>query len=185
MRIVGGTHRGRKLIAPKGNETRPTSDLVREALFDILGPAVEGARFLDAYAGTGAVGIEAVSRGAREVVLVENHRKALETIRKNLETTGAEARIITAEASRAFARLAGEGIAFDIVFLDPPYDRAAEALEAAARHVPEGLLAPEGVLILEHGVQHGPATPPGLELCDKRRYGETGLSFFRTVRKEG
>ena len=185
MRIVGGTHRGRKLFAPKGSGTRPTSDFVREALFDILGPAIEDAKFLDVYAGTGAVGIEARSRGAREVILVEDDREALVTIRKNLVSLDLEAKVLPLDAKRAFARLTGDGLSFDFIFLDPPYDQAGESIELAARFVDEGLLANDGLVILEHRDKDRPATPAGLEISDKRRYGETGLAFFTKVGKEG
>ena len=180
MRVVGGKHRGRTLFAPKGVRTRPTSDRVREALFDILGNGVADATFLDAYAGTGAVGIEAESRGARAVVFIEGNRQALAALRRNLAAAGIEARVVAADASKAFSLLCAEGIAFDFVFLDPPYKDADQSLELAGRYAHSGLLAPAGILVLEHD-RRNPLRPRArcFELFDERRYGETVLSFFR------
>jgi 16S rRNA (guanine966-N2)-methyltransferase len=180
MRIVGGKFRGRIVFSPKGMRTRPTSDKVREALFDILGPAVEGTRFLDAFAGTGAVGIEAASRGAGSVVFIENDREALKVLRRNVEEISPEARVVAAGAERAVPGLCASGGAFDVAFFDPPYENAAEALALAERWAGEGLLADGGIFILEHAWKHPPdTTVRSLVLYDERRYGETVLSFFR------
>src|ERR1700740_1078486 len=123
MRIIAGSYRGLRLMTLKGSQLRPTSDQLRETLFDVLGPAIRGKRFLDAYAGSGAVGLEALSRGAAEVVFLEHHRPAAEMIRKNLASLkiGSGFRIVTSQALTALERLGQEGARFDYVFLDPPY----------------------------------------------------------------
>src|SRR2546427_3812136 len=128
MRIISGTHRGLTLRTLKGANLRPTSEQLRETLFDVLGPRVAGSRFLDAYAGSGAVGLEALSRGAREVVFIENHRPAVELIRKNLAALGIESgcRLMTSPVLDALDRLDEERAAFDFVFLDPPYAEVRE-----------------------------------------------------------
>lgn len=128
MRIVAGKFGSRRLAGPRGHALRPTSDRLRETLFDILQTEISGSIFVDAYAGTGAVGIEALSRGARLVVLIENHRKALALIRANLAvleiSTGAE--VLPVDAARGIGLLAARGEHADIVFLDPPYDDRGE-----------------------------------------------------------
>ena len=124
MRIISGTYRGLPLATLRGGKLRPTSEQLRGTLFDVLGPQVKNSAFLDAYAGSGAVGLEALSRGAREVVFIEHHRPAVEIIRKNLVALKVEAgyRLLTCSVLTGFARLAEEGARFDFVFLDPPYD---------------------------------------------------------------
>ena len=120
MRVVAGEFKGRRLQAPRGRRTRPTADRVREALFSMLGD-VSGARVLDLYAGSGALGIEALSRGAESAVFVERDQQALAAMRRNLEAVGAEADVRRQDVSRFLARTEGT---FDLVFCDPPYDGA-------------------------------------------------------------
>lgn len=124
MRIISGEFRGRRLRAPAGLATRPTPDRLREALFNILGAEVVDASFLDLFAGSGAVGIEAVSRGAARVVAVENSRRALEALEANVELCGAgdRLRIVAKEATSALRSLGEAGEQFDLVYVDPPYD---------------------------------------------------------------
>src|SRR6266540_6293683 len=131
MRIVAGAFRGRQLKSPNWEGLRPTSDRLRETLFNILGPSVLGARVLDGYAGTGAIGIEALSRGAAHVTFVEKDPRAVKLIEANLVALGASGAIIRAGLAEAVTRLGGE--VFDLIILDPPYahSAAAEALAAA------------------------------------------------------
>src|SRR5271156_5613259 len=146
MRVIAGEYRSRVLTAPKGRDTRPTSDRLRETLFNVLAQRIENAVFVDLYAGSGAVGIEALSRGAREAVFVENAEPALKTIRANLAALGIkggyalEPRSVTA----ALKRLASSERLVDLVFLDPPYESASEYEAALALLGGEclGLLAP-------------------------------------------
>jgi 16S rRNA (guanine966-N2)-methyltransferase len=156
MRVVAGKYRRRLLKSLRGLALRPTSDRLRETLFDILGPAVEGCFFVDVYAGTGAVGIEALSRGARQVIFIENHPAAVQLIRRNLESLGirAGAEILSSDALRGLelldARARISGTHPQIIFLDPPYaekgeyDRTIDFLDRSA------LLAAGGRVIIEH-----------------------------------
>jgi 16S rRNA (guanine966-N2)-methyltransferase len=179
MRIVAGEFRGRRLKSPTWDGLRPTSDRLRETLFNILADAVNGARVLDGYAGTGAIGIEALSRGAAHVTFVERDRRAIQLIEANLASlAGLKAR--TAAARRdviirtGFAAL--DGAPFDVIVLDPPYapGAAAEALDAAA-----GLLAPGGRLVVEHAARHAaPAADGSLRLLRTVKAGDSALSFY-------
>lgn len=183
MRITGGTHRSRSLRAPAGGATRPTSDRVREALFGILASqgALDGAKVLDLYAGTGALGLEALSRGAKSATLVESARPALGAIRGNVEALGLEkqVRVVPVPVERCQEVVSADG-PFDIVFADPPYAQVASGAAAVAlgdlvaRHV----LALDGVLVLEHGKSEASPTIPGLSLSRARRYGDTVLAFY-------
>jgi 16S rRNA (guanine966-N2)-methyltransferase len=128
MRIVAGKFGSRRLAGPKGDALRPTSDRLRETLFDILQTEIAGSFLVDAYAGTGTVGIEALSRGARLVVFIENHRKALALIRVNLAALeiSSAAEVLPLDAARGMRLLAERGLPADFVFLDPPYDNREE-----------------------------------------------------------
>jgi 16S rRNA (guanine966-N2)-methyltransferase len=181
MRIVGGQDRGRRLHAPHGLRTRPTAERVREALFDILGPAVAETRILDVYAGTGAVGLEALSRGAARAVFVEKDRDALRALRQNLaalRVSRAAARVVAGDAVSMVATLRRDEGPFDLVFLDPPYGapvlpRVLEALVLGA------VLAPGARVIVQHFAKVEVVAPPGL-IADRapRRFGETALTFL-------
>src|SRR5579863_115996 len=152
MRIISGTYRGLRLRTLKGGNLRPTTDQLRETLFDVLGPRVQGASFLDAYAGTGAVGLEALSRGARDVVFIEHHRPAALLIRANLAALDLDggAHVVTAPVSKALDRLAGEGDRFDFVFLDPPYAEYREYHHTLRQIGRSGLLLSTSLVIAEH-----------------------------------
>jgi 16S rRNA (guanine966-N2)-methyltransferase len=186
MRVIAGMYRSRTLEAPRGLETRPTSDRLRETLFNVLAPRMEGAIFLDLYAGSGAVGIEALSRGAREAIFVEQAEPALRAIRGNLAALGIrggyalEARSVAS----ALPRLAEQARAADIVFLDPPYSQAAEyalalgLLGGACRSV----LADGAVVVAEHEKRVDLDAGYGaLERYRVLKQGDAGLSFFKTA----
>lgn len=180
MRIVAGSHRGRRLVAPRGAATRPTADRVKEAVFNILGPPAprEGARFrvLDLFAGSGALGLEALSRGADEVVLVDEDRHAVEAAARNIEAMGVagQVQVLQREAGKA---LASFDAPFDWVFLDPPYQGG--ALDRALRLLGRSKLV-AGVVIAEHESRTPPDDEYGrLALDDRRRYGDTTVSFYR------
>lgn len=179
MRIIAGRFGGRRLVAPKGRATRPTSDRVREAIFSALGE-LGGARVLDLYAGTGALGIEALSRGAERAVFVESARPALAALRENLGALGlgSDARVLATSVARAAGELAGEG-PFDVVFLDPPYADLADATAALAALVGrEGLLRGGADVVLEHASRDPAPTVPGLEQVASRVYGDTAVTRF-------
>jgi len=181
MRIGAGQFGGRVLRTPKGEVTRPTSGLVRETLFNILAHDVPDARMLDLYAGCGSVGLEALSRGAAQAVLVEKERSALLCLRENIAALGVEAQaeVISAPVERAVPQLIARGEQFGIIFLDPPFaDLAAyrQVLEHAA-----SLLAPDGMLIAQHDARTVLPAPCGsLTRVRVQRLGDNALSFYAT-----
>jgi len=181
-RIIGGEGKGRRLQSPKGLTTRPTGARVRQTLFDILAPRLPGCRFLDAFAGTGAVGLEALSRGAAVVVLVDVGADAVAALRANasaLASAGGQVRIVRQDARVALAALADAQERFDVIYLDPPYgsDLYEASLEEAGR---AGLLAEHGIVVAEHF--HKRALPErigGLTRSREVRVGDHRLSFYR------
>ncbi|MFT4077885.1 16S rRNA (guanine(966)-N(2))-methyltransferase RsmD [Rhodomicrobium sp.] len=183
MRIVGGRFRGRAIAAPDGMTTRPTSDRVRESLFNILahgvdGPPLEGARVLDLFAGTGALGLEALSRGAAYCLFVEDEAAARGAIRENIEALGLTG------ASKLWRRDATKlGVAapmqpFQLVFADPPYAKGLGELALKAA-LDGGWLAPDAICVLEERADVAVALPEVFEQVDTRVYGDTALHFFR------
>jgi 16S rRNA (guanine966-N2)-methyltransferase len=184
MRVIAGTYRSRRLQTPRGDATRPTSDRLRETLFNVLAPRIEGAHFLDLYAGSGAVGIEAISRGAAFCAFAEKAPPALAALRSNLSTLGIRANY--AIEDRGTARLLDTMLrnnrAADIVFLDPPYIAADEyttTLETLARHYAT-LLAPEAIVIAEHTRKlPTPETIGALQRIRLLQQGDANLSFYR------
>jgi 16S rRNA (guanine966-N2)-methyltransferase len=181
MRLTGGLGRGRTLRAPRGAGTRPTGAKVREAIFNILGPTPEDP-VLDLFAGTGALGIEALSRGAVSACFVEREPRALTALQHNLRQLGlaARARVIGADVLAAMKRLEAEGARFGWVFVDPPY--AARAVEPVLATLSDtALLARGGVIVVEHDKRHQPPESAGaVHLADRRFYGDTGVSFYRS-----
>jgi len=182
MRIIAGTYRGLCLRTLKGDKLRPTSDQLRETLFDVLGSAVEGSRFLDAYAGTGAVGLEALSRGAGEVVFLEYHRPAVQLIRKNLAVLGVESgyRLLASKVLSGLERLAEQGAWFDFVFLDPPYQEIREYHHALRQLGRSSLLRRSSLAIAEHPRQVVLEERYGaLGRFRLLRHGDVQLAFYR------
>ena len=176
MRVTGGTGRGRRLRVPAGDRVRPTSDKVKQALFNILGGRIAGAVFLDLFAGTGGIGIEALSRGAARAVFVDDARKSLEAVRHNIEQAGFSdrAQVIAAKAE-AFVRKTEDR--FDVVFLDPPYTTEIEPLLELIAGT--DLLAPDGVIVAEHfKKQRSPQGAGPLTLSREAVYGDTVLAFY-------
>lgn len=182
MRVIAGTYRGLRLRTLKGAKLRPMSDQLRQTLFDVLGPAVEGSTFLDAYAGSGAVGIEALSRGAEEVVFIEYHRAAVDLIRKNLQALKIESgfRVINCEVSTGLERLAGTGARFDYVFLAPPYAEVREYHHTLRLLGRCDLLEARSLVIAEHSRYCLLEERYGvLQRARLVRHGDAQLSFFR------
>jgi 16S rRNA (guanine966-N2)-methyltransferase len=172
-RIIAGSHRGRRLQVPPGTGTRPTSDRAREGLFSSLQSLtdLDGAEVLDLYAGSGALGLEAVSRGAAAATLVEEDPIALRVIRQNVDDTGLPATVVDADVDRFLQRPVSP---YRLVLADPPYATELD-LEAVLPW-----LEPDGVLVLERATRAAaPSTPPGLEEVRSRRYGEATLWYFR------
>ena len=184
MRIVGGQFRGRALAAPHGQNTRPTSDRAREAVFNVLAhadwsPGLEGRRVLDLFAGAGALGLEALSRGAAFALFVETDAAARGAIRDNIETLGlfGVTRIHRRDATDLGAKPAGLGEPFDLVFLDPPY---AKGLGEATlgKLAAGGWITPDALAVFECGADETPATP-GFSTLDERLYGAAKVLFLR------
>lgn len=178
LRVIAGELRGRRLVAPPGRSTRPTRGRIRESLFDLLAGTPEGARVLDLFAGSGALGIEALSRGASHAVFVESARAPLRALRENLATLGLASRS-TVVAGDALDRSSASRGPFDLVLADPPYEDGWEQ-----RLVDElaGRLAPGGVLALEHAADRpAPEAPSGLAIWKARRYGGTSLTLYVRV----
>lgn len=177
MRISAGEHRGRRLQSPKGTRSRPTSDLLRQALFNVLGDQIQGARVLDLFAGTGAVGLEALSRGAAMATFVEADRRVVASLRANLAALNLteRARVVVGDVLPALTRLQAAGETFDCIFLDPPYtgDLATRCIETLA----DGrLLSDNGALVTQ--AFHKTALPDrvgALRRAWRRRYGESSL----------
>ena len=187
MRIIGGKSKGRKLKEVHRTATRPTMDRVRESLFAILAPWIEGARFLDLFAGTGSVGLEALSRGGKEVVFVDINRACASVIRENADLLGrsADAQVIPRRWESAIHQLAAEGQCFDIVFADPPYEQEGVLKKVAEQILGLGLIAPGGWIIFEHSVRlQSPAIWPGNPQTDARRFGDTMLTLLRIADSE-
>jgi len=195
MRVIAGKYRSRPLIAPRGDKTRPTSDRLRETLFNILAPRMEGCRFADLYAGTGAVGIEALSRGAAHVWFAEKAEPALAAIRENLRAlkigggftiedrgTGALLERLAKAAQKAAGDGVVPGIQLDVVYLDPPWEAEAEYettlhLLGSARGV--ALLAPGAVVVAEHQSKSLlPERFGHLAQTRTRKQGDASLSFY-------
>jgi 16S rRNA (guanine966-N2)-methyltransferase len=175
MRIIAGSRKGHRIAAPKGRETRPTSDRVREAAFMLIGP-VDGANVLDLFAGSGAMGLEALSRGAERVTFVEADNRAAAVIQQNLEKlrlTGA--RIVRYDAARALAAEAAAGAKYDLVLVDPPYDAYEELQPTLARYVP-AVVADDGVVVVETSSRVEPELP--LDLLKSRKYGSARVTLF-------
>lgn len=180
IRIVGGAWRGRRLRVPSGPDIRPTSEFLREALFDILGARVQGAEVLDLYAGTGALALEALSRGAAAATLVEVNPAHLRTARANALALGCQdrCRFLRMEGVAAVALLARQGRRFNIILADSPYagDLAEATARAVARH---GLLLPGGLLVLEVSSRTAlPERLPPLARARTRRHGDSALLFY-------
>lgn len=182
MRVIAGKYRSRKLRSLMGKMLRPTGDRLRETLFNILGPTVEHTTFVDLYAGTGAVGIEALSRGARRAIFVEEHAPAVTLIRRNLESLGisTEAEVLRMNALRAIERLEERLIHAQFVYLDPPYE-ANEEYESTLDALGESsLVAPGGRVIVEHLRKRVlPEQIGELELARVVEQGHAALSFYR------
>ena len=177
MRVVAGLYRGRRLVAPPGDATRPTSDRVRESLFSVLGPSVEGARVLDLFAGSGALGIEALSRGAAAAVFVDRAPAAIKAVQANLVALGIEADVRRLEARAALRAASARSEAYDLVFLDPPYRRAAELGRALSEALP-AVLAP-GARVVTESDRREPLELV-LPVTDERRYGDTVIRIHDT-----
>lgn len=181
MRIIAGESKGRTLEAVKGRKTRPTSDKVKESLFSIIQNRIEGSLILDLFGGTGALGLEALSRGADRAIFVDRDINAIKTIRRNCQVLGYETRseVYRNDALSSLTGLAKGGILFDIIFMDPPYDKDYEkGILSAIDDL--NILHNHGIIVVEHDAKLSlPDKVAKLYCYDRRKYGGTGISFYR------
>jgi 16S rRNA (guanine966-N2)-methyltransferase len=177
MRIIAGSHKGHTIFAPRGLDTRPTSDRVRENVFNIVGP-VDGATVLDLYAGSGAMGLEALSRGAARAVFVERNADAVRTIERNLDKLRLRATILRQDAVTALAAEAGAGRKYDLVLVDPPYEMFPTIQPQLARYLPS-LLADDGLVVVETDARVEPELP--LPQRTSRKYGQARITVFEAA----
>ena len=180
MRVISGNLKGRRLFALKGQKLRPTSDRVKEAIFNILQDQIRGREVLDLFAGTGALGIEALSRGAKSTVFVEESTRSLSALRRNIEECRLKERaeVLGREARAAIKILEARGDSFELIFLDPPYGKglARRALEALAR---SSIVTSGTLVVAEHSLSEKLDFIPFWQRVDWRSYGSTQVSFFR------
>ena len=188
MRIVAGAYRGRSLVAPKGHNTRPTADRTRQALFNVMehapwAPRLAGARVIDLFAGSGALGFEALSHGAAFCLFVETDEGARGAIRQNVETLGlfGQTRVHRRDATQLGPKPAGDGAAFNLAFLDPPYAKGLgeQALAALAAG---GWLAPGALVVFERGAEEPAPLIPGFEVLDARDWGAARVHFLKFLK---
>jgi 16S rRNA (guanine(966)-N(2))-methyltransferase RsmD len=180
MRIISGKFRGRRLQGPRGADLRPTSDRLKETLFDILGPEVIGSVFLDVFAGTGAIGLEGLSRGAREVVFIESSREAARLIRRNIELCGVTSgcRLLQGNVFTSLRTLAREGLRADIAFLDPPYHWGPYR-DLLVTLFQVGIAMQGSRVVLEHHRKAAlPESEPGFRCVRTVRQSDKCLSFY-------
>jgi len=179
MRIIGGDRRKKKLIAVPGLSTRPTSDRVKETLFNIIQTRVRGAFVLDLFSGTGALGLEALSRGADHCLFVDSQKQALDTCRKNISACKYDEKstVIQWDIAKNLNCLSRYSKPMDLVFIDPPYKKGLADL-ALAHLVQVGAIAPDGLVIVEHAAGDPPEFGDVLSLTETRKYGKTALSFL-------
>jgi len=180
MRIISGTAKGRKLFAPAGDETRPTSDKIRGSVFNIIGQRVYDAQVLDLFGGTGALSLEAISRGAAHAVIVDSARAALQAIERNARNVAKEdfdkrIRILKSDYRSAIGQL--EGRVFDLVFLDPPYRMAEAYADALLRLDALGCITEDTLIVMERSKSAEVSVPEGFESIDTRFYGDTAVEF--------
>jgi 16S rRNA (guanine(966)-N(2))-methyltransferase RsmD len=172
LQIIAGLYRGRRLISPKGDQTRPTQGILREALFNILQNQIAGSHFLDLFAGSGAIGLEALSRGAQEVVFVEHNRLALQALKANIERLACKARVLPFDIFKALKLLSNP---FDLIFADPPYDQIdLPRLLSSLSH----LVKPETSLFLEVPAASPSFSPAQWRLIDQRKFGIARLDRY-------
>lgn len=178
LKILSGKFKNRLLKTPKGTKTRPTSSKVRGSIFDSLQNQVDNADFLDLFAGSGSMGIEALSRGAKSATFIEKDRSAAACIRENLEMLGIEASVYQMDVFIALKLLLKKGGAFDLIYIDPPYELNIAPLIA---QIPP-LLSPEGILIVEQS-KHAKLEAPLLQKIDEKKFGDTVLYFWHSRKK--
>lgn len=187
MRVIAGEHKGRRLKAVPGTGTRPTTDKVKESMFNIIGPYFDGGTALDLFAGTGGLGIESISRGIEQAVFIDQDHKALSVIRENINTLGLKARaeIFKQDARRALDMLAERGKTFDLVFLDPPYRLTGLYEELITKLQTLDLLNDRAILVAEHAADLTLPEMIGQATCWRTAtYGEIAIDFYELASRE-
>jgi len=183
MRIIAGTHRGRHILPPANAATRPITDRVKQSLFDVLSPRIEGANVLDLFAGTGSMGLESLSRGAARATFFEADRSAVKLLRQNIDALSVArcSKVISLDLFKWFERSAGQlPLEADVIFLDPPYrflSERSEDLSRLAAQLAEGHLRPDGIVIFRHD-SADVLELPALRRYDQRAYGSMMLEFL-------
>lgn len=179
MRVISGSARGHKLKAPKGLTTRPTTDRIKESLFNILAPDIYGCRFLDLFSGSGAIGIEALSRGAERAVFVDSDKNSLSVIKDNIKAVrlDSKAEVLGCDVRTAVMRLGRDKVLFDIIFMDPPYKKG-YTQDTLTYIAEEKILAPDGYIVAEISSEEEIPSPCGLELKRIKDYKTTKMVFF-------
>lgn len=180
MRVITGVYKGRRLDSIEGMDIRPTSDMVKESLFNILSSEIIESDFLDLFGGTGGVGIEAVSRGAKSVVFIDNSIKSIKVLRKNLESLNIKdnVEVFNTDYLTAINKLHRNGRLFDIIFIDPPY-RTGIAQRALEKLCDDPILKNSGIIIVEHDTKDQmPEKVGNIKMYRDKRYGNTKLSFY-------
>lgn len=183
LRVIAGTAKGRALKAVPGTNTRPTTDKVKEAIFSMIGPYFDGGTALDLFAGTGGLGIEAWSRGAKKVIFVDRDKTSIGIIRQNVKTAGAEnaSEIYCNDADRALKALAKRNMQFSLVFLDPPY-RMTMMDKMMGELAEKGLLADDAAIVVEHDASYKyPEEPNRFRQIKSAKYGDTAVTIYRYV----
>jgi len=186
MKVRGGKYRGARLKMMSGKKIRPATSRVKSAIFDILPHNLSGQIVLDLFAGSGSLGIEALSRGAEEVIFVDQSQKSARLIRENITKLGCreKSRVIVKKVSTALNQLALEGIKFDLVFIDPPFDQAL-CSRTLAHLAQSGILNEEAIIVIRHSLRESVEERYGeLELKDRRRYGDSQVSFYLFQKEE-
>jgi 16S rRNA (guanine(966)-N(2))-methyltransferase RsmD len=183
MRVISGKAKGKRLYSPKARGIRPTADRVKESIFDVLGEQWEGIRVLDLFSGTGSLGLEAISRGAQQVVFIEKNRPALNILERNISLCGfnSHATVLAVPVSRGLALLGEKGESFQVIFADPPYDRG-WVEKTVQEIVDRRLLSREGMIVMEHAPSESPrGDQRGLIILRQKTYGDTTVSFLGFV----
>lgn len=183
MRIIGGTARGRKLVAPEGTDTRPTTDRIRETLFNVLGQRCDGERVMDLFGGTGALALEAVSRGAEFALIADIGQKQIACIKRNAEGVAGRdpgrVQVKKCDYRDAIANAPGQ---YSLIFMDPPYRMTDVYADAALRLLRAGKLAEDARIVMEYATGVSLALPEEFEAVDARRYGDTSISIVQVKR---
>jgi 16S rRNA (guanine966-N2)-methyltransferase len=181
LSVASGLYKGRTLFAPKLSTTRPTQALVRDAFFNSISSQIEESQMLDLFAGFGAIGLEAISRGASQATFVESHPKACDAIKKNIATLNVETqtRLVRLDCLKALERLSNEGLCYDLIFADPPYSNKQLYSEVITKVSALNLLKSTGTLAIECPKDYTPAEMQSLKIDRVKTYGSTKLIFIK------